>query len=273
MKKVIRLTESDLINIVKKVLNEQSQTKPSFISKLYDRIKNKPLVKKVDSLYDPDLKKFISNVIKEFPNLKKNENLFLQKIKELEKNPEDFLSNQESNLNKLLNNQLQEQVAGVIALSFLALILLIFLVKKKNGFCKVGESATQKLEGLVGKTVNIYNDESEQMLYGKIKINTIYFEDCSNSSSRSSVKINSDLSVECLANPSRMDNKIYLSSKETVGRTTAGAKTVSTTTVIREDDKFNKKFTEHLQTLVGNFCQKPAADYSVTFEPSSQNIG
>jgi len=243
----------------------------SFVTSLYNRIKNKPFVKKIESLYDPNLSKFVDNVVSGFPALKNKKELLSKELEKGLQNPEEFLKRNQGGINKIETNQIQEQAIAIL-LSFLLVMILVVAVKKSSKFCVSNPEADQKLSALIGKRLNLYNDPEEQMLFGTIKITNIVFDDCSTADARSKVIFNSDYVVECKSNPSRMDDTIYYSTKENVSATKAGSRTVATTTVKRTDEKYNKQFTDAVQNLVGNFCKKPEADFAVNRQSSGTQI-
>jgi hypothetical protein len=245
----------------------------SFVMSLYNRIKNKPFVKKIESLYDPNLSKFIDNVVSNFPNLKNKKEILSKELEKGLQNPEEFLKRNQGGINKIESNQIQEQIAPIIILlNFLLVMILIVTIKKSSKFCVSNPEADQKLSALIGNRLNLYNDPEEQMLFGTIKIKNIVFNDCSTADARSKVIFNSEYVVECKSNPSRMDDTIYYSTKENVSTTKAGSRTVATTTVKRTDEKYNKQFTDAVQNLVGNFCKKPEADFAVNRQSSGTQI-
>ena len=258
------ISEEEKINILAKHVSEKllKEDKSSFIQTLYDRIKNRPVVKKIEIAYDPDLSKFVKNVVSAFPNLKKNESVLLQKVQSGQENPESFISNNQTDVEKTISNQIQEQL-GVFVLGFAALILLILIIKRSGLKCVENQEGTSRLQELVGKTINLYNDSNQQMLYGKVSITDIKFMDCSGDGGRSHVIMNFDWRVECLSNPSRLDDNIYVTSKETVGKTT----------IKKSASKYNKSYTDKLQELVGQYCKKPDADFALqSTQNNTQNI-
>jgi hypothetical protein len=258
------ITESERKEILSKYIMQnviEEQNKGSIAVNLYNRIKNKPIVKKIESLYDPNLSKFVKNVVSNFPQLKKNETSILQQVTLSSKNPEEFLSKNSSSVDSVTNNQIEEQV-GAIILGFVALILLIVIIKNKGTSCQTNTEASKKLQPLVGLTVNLYNGENQQMLYGKVKINDIKFQDCYQEGSRSHIIMNYDWRVECLSNPSRLSNQIDVVERQNVGKTV----------IKSSSSKYNKEFTDRLQEIAGNFCRKPQADYSSVTPPSSSNL-
>ena len=220
----------------------------SFVTSLYNRVKNKPIIKKIESLYDENVSTFIDNVISNFSVLNNKGQILKNEVKKTLSNPESFL---QKNYKEIENNRIQEQLGGVV-LFFVVVILLIILIKKRS-FCQTDSGATSKLQSLLGKRINLYNDIDEQMLYGTIKVGSISFLDCSKSDSRSKVIINSDYAIECKSIPSRIDNKLYRTTKEKVGNYT----------VKKTNESFNEEFTNEVQKLVGSFCKTPVADFAV----------
>ena len=70
------ISEEERKEILSKYIMEnviEEQKKGSIAVNLYNRIKNKPIVKRLESLADPDFKKFVANVVREFPKYKKKE--------------------------------------------------------------------------------------------------------------------------------------------------------------------------------------------------------
>ena len=257
MKKVIRLTESQLVDIVQKVLLEQ---KENIVMSVYNRIKNRPIVKTIEKLYNPNVEQFVKNVISKFPSFKKYESHIIQQVQQGMKNPESIIQNNQNEIEKFTTNQVQEQIGGIIVLGLIGLVILIVLSRKVA--CDDVKDATSKIQGLVGKTINLYNDDTEQILYGKVNVSDIMFMDCSTKGGRSHVLINYDWRIDCLANPSRLDSEITVTSRETVGRTT----------IKTSSGKFNKSFTNNLQELVGQYCKKPDADFAYRSPNQNQSL-
>jgi hypothetical protein len=237
------------------------EQKNSFAVSLYNRIKNKPIVKKIEGLYDSNLSKFVDNVVKSFPTLKNKETVITNELKKGLQEPETFLQNNQKSIENISSGQIQEQVGGFV-LGLIGIIILIGILKKSTIGCQEEKNASSNLQDLIGKTINLYNDSSEQMLYGKVKINDIKFMDCSGEGSRSHVIMNYDWRVDCLSNPSRIGNEINVTSLQRIGKTT----------VKTSSGKFNSSFTNLIQQKVGEFCKKPSADFALNRRPSSNSI-
>jgi hypothetical protein len=251
---------------------------------IYNRIKNKPIVKKLESLSDPNFSKFVSNVVREFPKFKGKEQELSSKGLTLLKNPENFIQSNQGQIDKIANSQLTEQIASQIILTTFGLLLLMLVVYSAKYGKKINTPAKEeikirkeelsevnrKLQVLKGKTVNLYNDQSEQILYGTETVSDIEFFDLSKSGGRSGVKfglgyqlqkISPDLGkvygiyeIICLSNPERLADYI-----------------------VREGEyisnyKYNKKFTDAVGAIAGSYCKAPSADFSVIQKPSNNKI-
>jgi len=262
------------------VLLEQEN---SFVNSFYNKIKDKPIVKKIESLSDPNFKTFVSNVIKEFPKLKNKEQLFISKGMELLQNPKDFFIKNKKGVEKMLESQLSEQVSDIVGggiLTFFGIFFLVLIIytakygQKINKPDKIRKEelseVNQKLQVLKGKTVNLYNDQSEQILYGTEIVTDIEFFDLSKSGGRSGVKfgmgyklqkISPDLGkvygiyeIICLSNPERLADYIVRQGEYI------------------SNYKYNNKFTDAVGTIASSYCKAPSADFSVVQKPNDNKM-
>lgn len=271
------ITEAERKEILSKYIMEnviEEQNKGSIAINLYNRIKNKPIVKRLESLADPDFKKFVANVVREFPKYKKKESEMINQGMTMMKNPEAYLEKNQSKVDQFAGSKIDEQIVGMAILStvgILFLMMIIYTSKFGRKITKPSEEATNVLKQFEGKTLNLYNDSEEQYLFGTDKIRRMQFIDNSNFGSRNYIRINAPFfgiyEVICLSNPDRLSPYLLKVEKETVGAGTRYPKTFTT-----KDPKYNKKFTDKLSEVVVKFCKAPQADFSTIYEPSSQNI-
>jgi hypothetical protein len=277
MKKIIKLSESELINLIQNVITEQN-TNNDYILSFYEKIKNNPLVKKIESLYDVNPNKFLDNVIKAIPKLSSKRNQMLGKFNELSSNPESLIKQYGKSIENLGSNQLKEQGVGfgTTWLIIITIMLIIGTVQRikynKQQKSKISiptptptpiakSDADTLLEEINGKTINLYNDVEEQILYGRDRVNNISFQDSSLFGGRNGVvfglgrffssdsdikKTLGDYEVICLSNPDRLAPFIVLKGQYDI-----------------TSRKYNKKFTDYLNEKVGQFCKKPDADFGV----------
>jgi hypothetical protein len=271
MKKIIKLSESELINLIQNVITEQN-TNNDYILSFYEKIKNNPLVKKIESLYDVNPNKFLDNVINAIPKLSSKRNQMLSKFNELSSNPESLIKQYGKSIENLGSNQLKEQAIGfATAWIIIAVIMIIIGTVKKIKYNKqhpktktttiLKSDADKLLEEINFKTINLYNDVEEQILYGRDIVYSASFKDSSLFGGRSGVvfgfgrdfpsasefkKIWGDYEVICLSNPDRLAPFIVLKGQYDI-----------------TSRKYNKKFTDYLNDKVGHFCKKPDADFGV----------
>ena len=260
MSKIIRLTEDDLTKIIKKVINEQ---KSSVINRIFNRVKNNPTFKKIQSLYNKDVSIFVRNVVNNFPKLKNKESELLNLVNQGLKNPETFITKYEGELDK---QKIQEQAVILFSLGFFALWMIIAIILRgpKVQGCTTAQEPTDKLKNMIGKTVNIYNDENNDRLYGTVTIKSIKFQECS-SSGGGTVVVETGLplgrlDVNCLYNSQKLDPKMFSYTTDSKGR-----KYISSA-------KYNETFTNELSNLVSQYCVRPAADYAVNQNITNSNM-
>lgn len=119
------------------------------------------------------------------------------------------------------------------------------------------ETLNKSLLPFNGKTVNLYNDSNQQVLWGKIKIEKMEFYDRTSFGERSGIKISTDLGnyeIICLSNPNRLSNYLVEEGKYTT------------------DLKYNKGFTDAVISKAPNFCKKPSADFAMNTNTKTQSI-
>lgn len=252
----------------------------SVITNLYNRVKEKPIVKKIESLLDPDFKTFMNNVVKEFPQLKDKEQSFLSQGLKILSNPEDFIIKNQKEVDKILEEQLVEQAVGKFIISTFGvffLLLLIYtakfgkkIVKPENLRKEELSEVNKKLQVFRNKTVNLYNNAAEQILFGTENVVDIEFFDKSKWGGRSGVKfgfgfalqksgksgtsIYGNYEIICLSNPARLADFIVREGEYT------------------KDLKYNKKFTDAVGEIAGQYCKAPTADFSVVQKQSNNNM-
>lgn len=262
MKKVIRLTETELTTIIKKVIQEQQN---STLNKILNRVKNNPTFKKIQSLYDKDVNKFVSNVVNAFPKLKNKQTDLLNLVNQGLKNPEAFASKHENELNQ---QNIQEQAVILTSLGVFALLVIIATIaqgpktKKQKG-CVTSQEPTDLLKKLVGKTVNLYNDESNEYLYGRDVISSVRFEDCGSEGQSKIIMYTPSLGklqISCLLNSQKIDSRIISLVPDAKGNK------------FIETIKYNKPLTDEFTKTVAKFCVKPSADFAMNSSGSSSGI-
>jgi hypothetical protein len=119
------------------------------------------------------------------------------------------------------------------------------------------EKLNAPLKKFEGKSVNFYNDRSQQVLYGKDVIKKMIFDDTSKIGSRSGIYIYTDEGLEyeiiCLSNPDRLADYLVLH------------KSI-------KDLKYNSSFVNAVKQVAPNFCKKPKADFSAVRKPNTKPI-
>lgn len=259
MKKVIRLTENDLVRIVKKVISEQ---KNSVIDRIYNRVKNNPTFKKIQSLYDKDITTFVKNVVNSFPKLKNKESDLLNLVNQGMKEPDTFITKYEGELDK---KNIQEQAVILFSLGFFALLVIIASLTKgpKIKSCVTSQEPTDRLKSFVGKTVNLYNDEGNEYLYGREIIRSAKFENCGTEGSNKVIIYTNSLGklqISCLYNSKKLDSRIVSLVQDSKGKNYV------------ETVKYNKNLTDELTNVVSQYCIRPSADFAVNKNPNQSNI-
>lgn len=277
------ITEEEKKNIL--FLYEQ-QLPQNNLNVLYNKIKDKPIVKKIESLYDDDLNKFLNNVVNAFPKFKGKQNDMMSKLKEFMSNPDSVVRQYGKDIETHVGSQLQEQGAAfattwVIICAIMLIIGTIQKARYKNKNknpqttptpqTKIEEpklsEADEILKQFQFNTLNLYNDEQEQILFGRETIISPKFVDVAPIGGRSGVIFgfgqytSSDVrdtvslyEVPCLSNPSRLANFIVKKGKYDI-----------------DSRKYNKNFTEQLNSKVGQFCRKPEADFGVKSSTQKNN--
>lgn len=268
----IVISEEEKKEILSKYLKEE--TKSSIVNKIYNRVKDKPIIQKLETLAHPDFKQFVSNVVREFPKLKSKENELINQGQIILKNPDEYLEKNISKIDQLDNLKLTEQTASIIALKISVIFFFMMMIYTMIYGKKIespSKEATDILKQFEGKTLNLYNDEEEQYLFGTDKIKKMEFIDVIDKGRRNYIRISAPYfgvyEVTCLANPDRLAPYLLKVEKEAVGVGTKYAKTFTT-----KDPKFNKKFTDKLNEVVVQFCKVPSADFSNVSSTSSQNM-
>jgi hypothetical protein len=287
MSKRLIITEEEKRNILS--LYEQKDD-GDFIVNIYNKIKGNPTMKKIDSLYDSNLITFISKVIKNFPNIVGGkEKEFRDKVNGFMKNPLSIIKQYQKQIESYSASKLNEQSFIAIELGILAVMLIIVYIVHVRYEKKVKEEEAlryknmpsptptpekseidKQLEVLNGKTLNIYNDVEEQILFGKDNIQNLHFEDKSNVGGRSSVKFGFTVKdpqlqkvllpfgvyeIPCLSNPDRLAGFIVKEGEYT------------------KDLKYNKKFTDAVSNIVSPFCKKPDADFGSIDNKDNTTMG
>ena len=264
----------------------EQQLPQNTLNAIYNKIKDKPIVKKIESLYDNDINKFLNNVVNAFPKFKGNQNEMMSKLKELMSNPDSVVKQYGKDIQTLVGNQIQEQGSAFATTWIIICIIMVIIgtiqkVRYKNKQPQTTPTQQPKIEELEPKiseadeilkqfqfnTLNLYNDEQEQILWGREYIFRPKFIDVASSGGRSGVIFGfgkdvpseykdslGDYEVPCLSNPSRLANFIIKNGKyDIVNR------------------KYNKNFTEQLNSKVGQFCRKPEADFGVKSSTQKNN--
>jgi TonB family protein len=130
--------------------------------------------------------------------------------------------------------------------------------KRKEELERLIEEKNKVFSDLKGKTVNLYNDKEQQVIYGRITIGKLRFNPEDSSGGRSSIMIydgnNFKYEIICLSNPNRLASHITEKGNYV------------------DDFKYNKTFVDEVKKRAGNFCKKPKADFGSIDKSDNSNL-
>jgi hypothetical protein len=274
----------------------------NFIQTIVSKIANSSLYKKVTDAWDPNPQTFVQNMIKLIPGLKTVEKQFLNKVQELSNlSPEEKenVINQnkdkiEQEVKKAETKQVSEQIQIFLTVAFaVALIYIIVKIstqenpKKRDERLKNERDAEQlkrqeqerkrqeeieqeKLKyepqnnllksNFLAKTLNLYDDVNQQTINNKFspfKITSVSFQQVNASLKGVVITGNSPESIEgmlggklvamCKANPDEFSSSMAVVSN------------IGDTIKIF----YNKPFTDKLNQIGKQWCEKPKADFGL----------
>ena len=134
-------------------------------------------------------------------------------------------------------------------------------IKQSYGLVTEGldkEKTAVLRNNFLGKTINVYTDEQQQLLWSMLRIDDILFRDPELNSGRVKMDLSNGATsypfeIYCLSNPERLSNEINLMS----GAGSGLGSTIKSTL-------YNKQFTDKLLSLSNGWCKKPNADFAKT---------
>lgn len=298
MGKRLIITEEEKIQIS----NLYGLLSENFIKNIVSKIANSSLYKTVIKSWDPNPQVFVQNMIKEIPGLKTVEKQFLNKVQELNNlSPEDkekvISQNKdkiENEVSKVDSSQVNEQIGLYFTIAVIAALIYILAgISKQENPKKRDERLAKEKEqaeferqekerkrqeeieqnklkykehndslesNFLGKTLNLYDDVNQQTINNKFspfKITGISFQQVNASLKGVVIMGNSPESIEgmlggklvamCKANPDE-----FLSSMAVVSN-------------IGDTKKifYNKPFTDKLNQIGKQWCEKPKADFGL----------
>jgi hypothetical protein len=281
------ITEEERIQILKqhKLLNE------GVIETLVSKLSGTKLYQAVDKAWDKNPAVFVQNFVKQMPKFKDKSQELLQKIKEVS----NMNDNQKlSFINKYKNSAVQdvnvldknmnEQILAGIYLGIILIVLIYIIIgiiksgKQKDikevppteptTPVKIKSEIDKQLEVFNKKTINLYNDLDEQIIYGRDIIFNPKFIDVSTEGGRSGVIFGfgqglpsdlkdylGDYEIPCLSNPDRLASFIVRKGKYDI-----------------QSRKYNKRFTDELSKIASPFCKKPDADFGLRQTSNNDNV-
>jgi hypothetical protein len=290
MKKFI-ITEEEKIQIS----NLYGLIRENFIQSIVSKIANSSLYKKVMDAWDPNPQTFVQNMIKLIPGLKTVEKQFLNKVQELSNlspDEKEKVINQnkdkiEQEVNKAETNQVSEQITLYFTIAVIAALIYIIAgissqdnpKKRDEKLKKEKEEEERKqkekeeeyrlkykeqndlLESIfMGKTLNLYDDANQQVINNKFSpftIKKITFAQVNQGlkgvgivgSSPESIEgiLGGTLIAACKTNPDEFGNQMAVYSN--IGSI--------------QKTFYNKPFTDKLNQIGKQWCEKPKADFGL----------
>jgi hypothetical protein len=274
----------------------------NFIQNIVNKISGSSLYKKVMNAWDPNPAIFVQKMIKQIPGLKTVEKQFLNKVQELSNlSPEEKekVINQnkdkiQQNIEKSESNQVNEQIALYFTIAVIAAFIYIInglarqenpkkreerlkkekeqeeLDRQEQEKKKQQEIEQYKLKykeqndllesTFMGKTLNLYDDKNQQTINNKFspfKITEISFKQVNASLKGVVIKGNSPESIEgilggslvamCKTNPDEFSNQMGVF--DFIGK--------------NQKQFYNKSFTDKLNQIGRQWCEKPKADFGL----------
>jgi hypothetical protein len=287
MKKFI-ITEEEKIQIS----NLYGLIRENFIQSIVSKIANSSLYKKVMDAWDPNPQTFVQNMIKLIPGLKTVEKQFLNKVQELSNlspDEKEKVINQnkdkiEQEVNKAETNQVSEQTQLYFTIAVIAALIYIIAGISSQGNRKKRDEKEKKEEerkqkekeeeyrlkykeqndllesNFMGKTLNLYDDASQQVINNKFSpftIKKITFVQVNEGSKGVGIVGSSPESIEgilggnliaaCKTNPDEFGNQMAVYSN--IGNI--------------QKTFYNKSFTDKLNQIGKQWCEKPKADFGL----------
>jgi hypothetical protein len=287
MKKFI-ITEEEKIQIS----NLYGLIRENFIQSIVSKIANSSLYKKVMDAWDPNPQTFVQNMIKLIPGLKTVEKQFLNKVQELSNlspDEKEKVINQnkdkiEQEVNKAETNQVSEQTQLYFTIAVIAALIYIIAGISSQGNRKKRDEKEKKEEerkqkekeeeyrlkykeqndllesNFMGKTLNLYDDASQQVINNKFSpftIKKITFVQVNEGlkgvgivgSSPESIEgiLGGNLIASCKTNPDEFGNQMAVYSN--IGNI--------------QKTFYNKSFTDKLNQIGKQWCEKPKADFGL----------
>ena len=291
MSKII-ITEEERNHIVKlhKLVNE------SIFDSIINKLKNTSLYQKVERAYDPDPVTFVKNILPQFPKLEKLKDKLLGQITQISKMSDEqkqqFVKQHSNEINQApqLNEQFLE--GAFLLLVLVAVIYITVGISKSDSPQVRKEKEQQKQEQerqnkeqealkykeqndllsqtFNGKTINLYNDSTQQTLnsdYSPFKIISARF-----------VQVNSSTKGVVLqgTNPETtkglFGGRLVTSCKQNPDEF---ASVMSIYDNLGNDSKvfYNKAFTDKLNQIGAQWCIKPKADFgSIRSKTDTSNM-
>lgn len=290
------ISEEERIKILNMyILNE------NIFGGLISKFKNSSIYQKVEKAYSPNVGEFVNNIIKEIPELNKVKTQLTNKINQLSKMGDDEKqklvqqnSNELEKNIKTIETTINEQMSLIF--TFLTVIGLLYIIvglstqkskkaKEENERKRKEEEERQRQENeklkykeqnslleqtFVGKTLNLYNDVSQQTInsdFSPFTITEIEFKQVNQGlkgvvikgSSKESIEglLGGNLVASCKTNPDEFSNIMGVFN-------------------LFGNDKqktfYNKAFTTKLNEIGSQWCAKPRADFGSIKNSNVSNL-
>lgn len=272
------------------ILRQYHLINESISTTIANKLSGTKLYQLVDKSWDSNPMIFVKNILQEIPSLKNKQSELSQKVTNITKMDDNqkisFINGNRSTVEKEISNtekSLTEQVMlwyTIAAVVFIYCIIGIVRMEKmrktdpekydkiKNPPPSETQIYQEKLNTLLGKTINLYDDIQETDLSATAKIISInLFIPSSLRGDIQSIDLglkvitkgvtySSGVSnkVYCKYNPDRFEDRITIKKKVNgidVGQVIGGGMSYD----------YNKKFTDTLNQIAGGWCKKPEADF------------
>ena len=253
------------------------------VKEILSKLTSIPVFGRVKNCYSPTPEYFVENLKKEFPEIGPKSAELLGKMKSvLKMDKSDRIQYLSKNWKKMISGDLSESETlyealppNVIATIILGVaIILIIILSPAPGtepkpikIITVSPETTELGKLFKGKTINFYNDPDQRMLWGKLKISDIGWENNGEIQwvtmigyDHYSSKVFYPFAIKGLLNPPSVDNRIIqykdlkISSDREFGLAVDKETPIST--------HYNKSFTDELNRIATPWIKKPEADYS-----------